>query len=76
MPIDAYGEDATRVRAADDTTAFDCRRSGRAAGEGVDVRLGMAVRGGLLVQVFALVGWSWGGQARPPDYAHFSANGR
>ena len=103
LPIDAYDGSAARARAADDTTAFDCHRAGRAAGEGIDVnpvenprvvtgvpdpvagrkylqrssvRLGMGVRGGLLVQVFALVGWSWGGQARPPDYAHFSANGR
>ena len=103
LPIDAYRGNAARARAADDTTAFDCRRSGRAAGEAIDVnpvenprvvrgvadpaagrkylkranvRLGMAVHGGLLVQTFALVGWSWRGFFSPPDYAHFSADGR
>jgi len=41
------------------------------------VRPGMAVRGGPLVQAFALVGWSWGGRwTGSPDYQHFSANGR
>ncbi len=103
QPIDAYGGSALRSTAADNTSGFDCRRSGRAAGQGIDVnpvenprvvrgvatpssgrkylnrakvRLGMAVPGGLLVQAFALVGWSWAGRVVPPDYAHFSANGR
>ncbi len=41
------------------------------------VQLGMAVAGGALVQAFARVGWSWGGNfAGTPDYQHFSANGR
>jgi hypothetical protein len=41
------------------------------------VRLGMAVPGGALVQAFALVGWSWGGNfAGTPDYQHFSQNGK
>jgi hypothetical protein len=38
----------------------------------------MAFRGGVLVQAFAGVGWSWGGLWRPPsgtDYQHFSASG-
>jgi hypothetical protein len=42
-------------------------------------RRGMAFRGGVLVQAFAGVGWSWGGLWRPPsgtDYQHFSATGR
>jgi hypothetical protein len=42
-------------------------------------RRGMAFRGGVLVQAFAGVGWSWGGLWRPPsgtDYQHFSASGR
>jgi hypothetical protein len=40
------------------------------------VRPGMAVRGGLLVQAFAAVGWSWGGRwTGSPDYQHFSATG-
>jgi hypothetical protein len=41
-----------------------------------NVRLGMAVPGGSLVQAFALVGWSWGGRwTDSPDYQHFSSNG-
>jgi hypothetical protein len=41
-----------------------------------DVRPGMAVPGGQLVQAFAAVGWSWGGRwASSPDYQHFSATG-
>jgi D-alanyl-D-alanine carboxypeptidase len=41
------------------------------------VRPGMAVRGGELVQAFALAGWQWGGRwAASPDFQHFSANGR
>jgi hypothetical protein len=103
QPIEAYGGSGTRSAEADNTSAFDCRRSGRAAGRGIDinpvenprvvrgvatpfagrkylnrakVRLGMAVSGGLLVQAFAQVGWSWAGRVVPRDYAHFSANGR
>jgi len=42
-----------------------------------NVRLGMAVNGGPLVQAFALAGWSWGGRwAGSPDYQHFSLNGQ
>jgi hypothetical protein len=41
-----------------------------------DVRAGMAVPGGLLVQAFASVGWQWGGRwTASPDYQHFSATG-
>ena len=41
-----------------------------------DVRPGMAVPGGPLVQAFALVGWSWGGRwTGSPDYQHFSLTG-
>ena len=41
-----------------------------------DVRPGMAVAGGALVQAFALAGWSWGGNfAGTPDYQHFSRTG-
>jgi hypothetical protein len=25
---------------------------------------------------FHAVGWSWGGRWKPPDYQHFSANGK
>jgi D-alanyl-D-alanine carboxypeptidase len=41
-----------------------------------DVRPGMAVAGGVLVEAFASVGWGWGGRWSDPDYQHFSANGR
>lgn len=41
-----------------------------------DVRPGMAVTGGELVDAFASVGWHWGGRwASTPDYQHFSATG-
>jgi hypothetical protein len=41
-----------------------------------NVRPGMAVNGGPLVQAFALVGWSWGGRwTGSPDYQHFSLTG-
>jgi hypothetical protein len=40
------------------------------------VRPGMAVRGGVLVNAFAAVGWQWGGRwTASPDYQHFSATG-
>lgn len=40
-----------------------------------NVRPGMAVRGGELVNAFAASGWSWGGVWVNPDYQHFSATG-
>ncbi len=41
-----------------------------------DVRPGMAVPGGQLVNAFAAVGWLWGGRwTTSPDYQHFSATG-
>ena len=40
-----------------------------------NVRPGMAVRGGELVNAFAAAGWSWGGVWTNPDYQHFSATG-
>jgi len=41
-----------------------------------NVRAGMAVAGGPLVQAFADVGWQWGGRAGGfSDYQHFSATG-
>jgi hypothetical protein len=50
--------------------------AGRAYLDRSRVRRGMAVRGGVLVRVFAAVGWSWGGRWRgTPDYQHFSAGG-
>jgi hypothetical protein len=42
-----------------------------------DVRPGMAVAGGTVVQAFAAIGWQWGGRwASTPDYQHFSINGQ
>jgi hypothetical protein len=41
-----------------------------------DVRPGMAVWGGTLVDAFAAVGWYWGGRwTGSPDYQHFSLTG-
>lgn len=41
-----------------------------------NVRPGMAVRGGILVNAFASVGWQWGGRWSPgTDYQHFSKTG-
>lgn len=41
-----------------------------------DVRPGMAVLGGVLVNAFTAVGWYWGGRwASTPDYQHFSLTG-
>jgi hypothetical protein len=41
-----------------------------------DVRPGMAVWGGTLVDAFASVGWLWGGRwTGSPDYQHFSLTG-
>ena len=39
-----------------------------------DVRPGMAVEGGVLVEAFRSVGWEWG--ASFSDYQHFSTDGR
>jgi hypothetical protein len=40
-------------------------------------RPGMAVAGGVLVEAFASVGWSWGGRwGGSPDYQHFSTTGK
>jgi hypothetical protein len=42
-----------------------------------NVRPGMAVPGGVLVESFADVGWQWGGRWQTtPDYQHFSTTGR
>ncbi len=41
-----------------------------------DLRPGMAVPGGTLVEAFAHVGWQWGGRwTGSPDYQHFSLTG-
>jgi hypothetical protein len=42
-----------------------------------DVRPGMAVPGGTLVDAFTAIGWGWGGNwVGTADYQHFSINGR
>ena len=42
-----------------------------------DVRPGMIVPGGGVVEAFADIGWEWGGTwSDPVDYMHFSASGR
>ena len=51
-------------------------RAGRAYLDRSRVRPGMAVRGGVLVRAFAVVGWKWGGRwTGSPDYQHFSKTG-
>jgi hypothetical protein len=51
--------------------------SGAAYEDRGDVRPGMAVPGGELVEAFASVGWYWGGRwTASPDYQHFSLTGR
>lgn len=51
--------------------------AGRAYLDRSDVRPGMAVAGGPLVEAFRVSGWSWGGTwTTAKDYQHFSANGR
>lgn len=50
--------------------------AGAAYSDRSDVRPGMAVSGGELVNAFASVGWYWGGRwTSSPDYQHFSATG-
>ena len=42
-----------------------------------DVRLGMIVRPGPVLDAFAALGWSWGGEwSSAKDYQHLSASGR
>jgi hypothetical protein len=40
-----------------------------------NVRPGMALWSGDLVNAFAAVGWQWGGRWSDPDYQHFSSTG-
>jgi hypothetical protein len=50
--------------------------SGAAYEDRSDVRPGMAVPGGELVEAFVSVGWYWGGRwTASPDYQHFSLTG-
>jgi len=102
--IDDFGADDNRSMAADNTSAFNCRRaagstswSEHAYGRAIDInrrenpmilggrvypanarRRGKGVirAGGVVVRVFATVGWGWGGRWNSPrDYQHFSAGG-
>jgi poly-gamma-glutamate synthesis protein (capsule biosynthesis protein) len=51
--------------------------AGRAYLDRSDVRPGMAVAGGPVVEAFRASGWGWGGDfTASKDYQHFSANGR
>lgn len=51
--------------------------AGAAYTDRADVRPGMAVVGGALLEGFRSAGWGWGGDFRSSkDYQHFSANGR
>ncbi len=51
--------------------------AGRAYLDRSDVRPGMAVAGGPVVEAFRASGWGWGGDfGSSKDYQHFSANGR
>jgi hypothetical protein len=112
-PVSAYRGSDDASTAADNTSAFNCRRavgsatgawSMHAYGLAIDVNPvenpyvlrggalppagrryldrsrplpGMAVAGGVLVQAFESVGWSWGGRwTGSPDYQHFSTTGR
>jgi len=50
--------------------------AGRRYRDRADVRRGMAVAGGTLVNAFAAAGWLWGGRwTASPDWQHFSATG-
>jgi hypothetical protein len=50
--------------------------SGAAYRDRADVRPGMVVRGGPVVEAFTGLGWGWGGDfSSSKDYQHFSANG-
>ncbi len=112
QPVSAYRGSDDASMAADNTSAFNCRRAvgasggwsehafgraidvnpvenpyvlggrilpprGRAYLRRRDVRPGMAVEGGVVVQAFAARGWRWGGRwTGSRDYQHFSATGR
>jgi hypothetical protein len=76
--VHAYGEaiDVNDVQNPyiDGTTIIP--PAGAAYEDRSDVRPGMAVWGGTLVDTFASVGWQWGGRwTGSPDYQHFSSTG-
>jgi hypothetical protein len=76
--VHAYGE-AIDVNPVENPYLESGRVHPRAGRKYLDrsrVRPGMAVRGGLLVRAFGVVGWKWGGRwSGSPDYQHFSATG-
>jgi hypothetical protein len=75
----AYGEavDVNDVQNPYVSGAILIPPAGAAYLDRADVRPGMAVAGGVLVDAFAAVGWQWGGRwSNPVDYQHFSVNGR
>ena len=111
VTVDAFGADDDDSMAANNTSAFNCRRvagsdswSEHAYGRAVDVNPmqnpyvsggniapagarpwldrrfanpGMVRPGDDVVQAFAAIGWSWGGDWRgAKDYQHFSSTGR
>ena len=76
--VHAYGE-AIDVDTVENPYEEDGRilpPAGRAYADRADVRPGMAVPGGTLVEAFSSVGWYWGGRwTASPDYQHFSSTG-
>jgi hypothetical protein len=74
----AYGE-AIDVNPVQNPYNFDGHtlpQAGRQYTNRGNVRPGMAVPGGELVQAFTAIGWGWGGNwTGYPDYQHFSING-
>ncbi|GAA5201017.1 M15 family metallopeptidase [Rugosimonospora acidiphila] len=76
--VHAYGE-AIDVNTVENPYIFQGQSqppAGAAYEDRSNVRPGMAVKGGVLVQAFAAVGWQWGGRwADGPDYQHFSKTG-
>jgi D-alanyl-D-alanine carboxypeptidase len=76
--VHAYGE-AIDVNTIENPYLEDGRilpPAGRRFADRADVRPGMAVAGGELVDAFASVGWQWGGRwTGSPDYQHFSSTG-
>jgi len=76
--VHAYGEaiDVNDVQNPYVDGATIIPPAGRGYLDRSDVRPGMAVPGGTLVEAFASVGWYWGGRwAASPDYQHFSLTG-
>ena len=61
-----------------DTDGTTAHQKSRPYLDRTNVRPGMAVAGGALVEAFRAVGWIWGGTWDPPpvDLQHFSPSGR